>query len=256
MNKGTVTTVVLVGLAVAGATLIGYGVKNLNNADKTVQVESVPVNSIQKSTEVEVKSKKVTQLDLTDKQVITIYGPIGDESYSIAKQITNLGKTGKPIYVLINSPGGSVLDGALIASAIEASPVPVYTVCEQLCASMAFIIHQHGHTRMMVDRALLMGHPATGGLQGTLEQMQSRLSTIQRYVNKFNAKIAKRAGLSLEQFQSMVVSEMWLDAEDSTDKSFNDKIVNVILNVPQPNPNLLEELKKRNEAKQRVDIRW
>lgn len=265
-NFGAGTFLLMSVLVVLGGGLVTYGLVNYNASSGSVTLPLVPVAAETQATSPAVAkgertSKKVEQLDLTNKQVLTIYGEIGAESYSIAKRITELGNLSrKPIYILINSPGGSVMDGALIVSAIEGSPVPVYTICEQLCASMANIIHQYGHKRYMVDRSFLMGHPASGGVQGTTEQMQSRLGSIRRYVNKFNAYIAKRAGLTLEQYLPMVVSEMWIDAEDATAQGFNDGIVNVRVS-PQQEPDLtaLDQAKKasrRNSSIDRINIKW
>lgn len=263
--KGETSTAVLAVMTVVGLGLAGYSfVKNYNANPSltTVTIEqptTVTMNNNVVSKvppDVQVGSKKIKQLNLDNSQVVTIYGEIGEESYSVAKNITELGKSGKPIYVLLNSPGGSVLDGALIVSAIESSSVPVYTIVEGLCASMCQIIHAYGTKRMMADRTVLMGHPASGGIQGTLEQMQSRLGMIQRYVNKFNAYIAKRAGIPLDKYLAMVVSEMWLDAEDATAMNFNDEIVNVHLKVQPVDPiSILGGDKKRND-KQKVDIKW
>jgi ATP-dependent protease ClpP protease subunit len=92
---------------------------------------------------------------------------------------------------------------------------------------MAAIIHGYGTKRFMVERSILMHHPASGGVRGTLEEMQSRLGTIQRYVDKMSANIAKRSGLSLQEFKSKVVSEMWLDAEDAVASKFAEGLVTV-----------------------------
>lgn len=179
-------------------------------------------------------SYKVSDLKIDAKQVIQIVGPIGMPSLfgpgsnlDIAAKILALSKNHKPIYLLIDSPGGSVMDGAMIISAMEGAGVPVYTVCTKLCASMAFIIHQYGTKRFMVDRAVLMAHPASAGVEGTLEQMHSRLAFLERFTGKLNAGISKRAGLSAEQFKSQYLVEQWLDAEDSTNAHFNDSIVTV-----------------------------
>lgn len=257
-NFGAVSVLLLSVATVLGAGLVTFGFMNYAANKDAIQISQpiVATASIAKG-EPKVTKKNIKQLDLTNKQVLTLYGEVGAQSYALAKEITELGnQSRKPIYLLINSPGSSVLDGALIVSAIEGSPVPVYTVCEQLCASMAFIIHQFGHKRLMVDRAILMAHPATGGLQGTLEQMRSRLDTIQRYVNKFDAKIANRAGLSLEQFSAKTVSEMWLDAEDSTAQGFNEEIVNIRLSPPPSVDLSAVSEHQKNMEKEKVNILW
>ncbi len=257
MNNLLVKAGLMIAATVGGA-FVGAGVKNMISNNKTTTVVQSAVPVVNKAS-VEVGTKHIRQLDLNDKQVITIYGEIGQDAYYVSKKIIELGSSGKPIFILINSPGGSVLDGALIVSAIEASQVPVYTICEGLCASMAFIIHQYGHKRLMVDRAIIMAHPASGGVSGTLQQMQSRLGTIRRYVDKFDAQIAQRAGLSPEKFESMTVSEMWIDAEDATNSKFNDEIVNVKLSA-QPSIDLSaiteQKRKQNNAAREKMDFKW
>lgn len=171
----------------------------------------------------------VTSLKLTSKNVIKLYEDVSPESAErVVNEIKAHAGSKEPIYLLLNSPGGSVMDGALVVSAMEASSAPVYTVCMQLCASMAAIIHQYGKERYMVNRSLLMFHPAAGGLQGSLDQMRSRLGMIDRYVNKMDAYIAKRAGIPYERFMVAILTEVWIDAEDSLALHFNDKIVNVV----------------------------
>lgn len=253
-----VTTVLITGI-VLGVSLVTYGIaRQILKSDAVQTIETPAMTTLVAPTPANLNAKptkSIKHLDLTTQNVVRIYGPIESEAAKTAQDILKLGQTtGKPVYVLINSPGGSVLDGALIVSAIEASTVPVYTICEQMCASMAQIIHAYGTKRMMVDRSVLMAHPASGGVQGTLEQMNSRLSMIMRYVYKFDAYIAKRAGLSFEQYQPMTLVEKWVDAEDATALHFNDEIVSVMIDTPD---SLFQIMNEKNKAyKERVNIQW
>lgn len=171
--------------------------------------------------------KHISRLVLKASQVIFINGPIGVNAASIVDEIHSKAKVEKELYLLIDSPGGSVMDGSLVVSAIEASPAKVHTVCMGLCASMAFIIHQYGSTRLAVDRTMLMAHPAAGGLRGSLEEMASQLKTITRYVDKADAYIAKRSGISFVDFKAQIVSQKWIDAEDARDAHLVDELVDV-----------------------------
>lgn len=189
--------------------------------------------------------KKVYRLDLKQEEIIPIIGEIGSQSMGIAMEINKRSGQGKPTFLLLNSPGGSVLDGALIVSAVQASKAPVYTVCLQICASMAAIIHQYGKERYVVDRSILMFHDAAGGVQGNMPQMITRLTFLNRYVNKMDLEIAKRVGISLETFHNMFSGEMWLDAEDSVNKNFAEKIVSITF---QSSPELNQITDKANTS--------
>lgn len=171
---------------------------------------------------------KTTQLDLSQNREVYIYGEIDENnSPNIARQILELGKDSKPINILINSPGGSVLDGALIISAMEAASGPVNTICVQLCASMAAMIHQYGTHRLMLNRSLLMFHPASGGVQGETDKMYSRLSTFKAYIGKMENNVAKRSKMTYEAYKAKSGVEWWVDAEDSIAVGLSDGIVYV-----------------------------
>lgn len=176
-------------------------------------------------------SKKVISLKLKPETTVLVFGEIGEASSAIANRIISLSKSKEPITVLINSPGGSVTDGALIVSAIEASKAPVFTICMQFCASMAALIEEHGSKRYMVDRSVLMFHPATGSIEGTTYQMKSRLTSMSRFVDKLDAMVALRSGLPLETFLQMQSGELWIDAEDAVNQKFADGLVSLDLSL-------------------------
>lgn len=188
--------------------------------------------------------KTVKKITLSDANTVFVLGEISANSQDIADSILDKEKTQKEIYVAINSPGGSVMDGALVVSAIQQSTKPVYTVCLQLCASEAAVIHAYGTERYMVDRSILMHHPAAGGLQGSLPEMNSLLKTITRFVNKTEAYIANRAGIPFDEYLNMVNRQVWLDAYDATQKHFNDQVVSVTFNIKKDSKQSLANTKR------------
>jgi ATP-dependent Clp protease, protease subunit len=180
---------------------------------------------------VAIAKKHIRLISLKSNQVLRLKGEVNANVDSLILDLNkmNKDKSVKKIFLLIDSPGGSVLDGAKFVSAIEASPKPVYTICTTICASMAAIIHQYGVKRLMTDRSALMFHDAAGGLQGPLPQMRSRLNFFDRLTTKMDAFIAKRAGVPLDSFLNDLHSEIWIDAEDSLSRHFTDDIVSVVV---------------------------
>jgi ATP-dependent Clp protease protease subunit len=171
----------------------------------------------------------------------------------IADHIKKASQRGEPVYVLIDSPGGSVVTGGAIVSAIEASPVPVYTVCLQLCASMGAMIHQYGAKRYTVNRSLLMFHDAAGGFIGPFQQIASQMNMISRFVNKMFANAAKRSGQNYKDFVSKIGAEIWVDGEDAVTQKYSDEIVSVIYDESKAvNPPTLELLKLRDASKTKM----
>ena len=76
-------------------------------------------------------------------------------------QLDSMGK--KRIQVWINSPGGNVMDGYNIFSAICDSKTPVDTYAKGMVASIAGAIFMAGRKRYMTDYSSLMMHNPFGG---------------------------------------------------------------------------------------------
>lgn len=169
----------------------------------------------------------ITTIKLSLDNTVALVGEISQNAGSVAQEIIKKGSGKDPVYLAINSPGGSVLDGAMIVSAIQSSKAPVYTICIRICASMAAIIHQYGTQRLALDRSVLMFHDAAGGTQGYLPHMKSQLLMLDLYISKMNAYIAARAGLEKQAFVNRVHENIWLDGEEAYTQKFVDKLVYV-----------------------------
>lgn len=197
---------------------------SLHSTDSVANAVTVPDNSNDVLPYISGK-KHISHLKLNPSNTIVILGEIGQDTQGVADQIIAKSLNGEPLYIVINSPGGSVMDGALIVSAIQSSQVPVYTVCLGLCASMAAIIEAYGTKRYMVDRSLLMYHEAAGGVQGQFNQMRSRFNAFDRFTDKMITEVALRAGKSPEIFKLSLANEVWLDSEDALNSGFIDGLV-------------------------------
>ena len=95
----------------------------------------------------------------------------------------------KPIYLYINSPGGSVVDGFSIVDAILLSKTPVYTVNLALSASMAFYIFAAGHKRIALPHSEFLLHEGqVGSFNNTLkvkDQIDFETNQVSTMIKKF-----------------------------------------------------------------------
>lgn len=208
-------------------------------------------------TEVKAQAKNITALNIPESQVLSLTGVVGMGTDELVAQIFERGQGTKPLYLLINSPGGSVLAGAMIISAMESSKVPIYTVCMEICASMAAMIFEHGTERYIVDRALLMFHPAStgGGGPEELDKTVSRLLTLQRYIGKMETHVAHRAGMSFERYKLLSGSELWIDGEDAVNGGFADKLISLpVLSKNKPKRSSSSDNQTNIDTK--VNITW
>jgi len=219
--------------------------------NRTVPVQESP--SVVPSQDLRIAEKTIEVLKPNPARVITIFQMIEESSIMPAvNKLKDLGDSDEPIYILLDSPGGSVLDGATLISQMEATRAPIYTVCVKLCASMAAVIHQYGTKRYMLDRAILMFHPASGGARGQVPNMISQLNTLTRYVAKSDAYIMNRAGIPKAEYKALIAYELWIDGEDAVAKHLADKLV--ALNYKyEYNPSFKLDEKRKEKQKPQVD---
>jgi ATP-dependent Clp protease protease subunit len=175
--------------------------------------------------------KRIKDIELTDENTVELIGQVSLSTIKKAvKEIKGLQNKGTEdeLFLLITSPGGSVFAGAMLMETVQHSPIPVNTVCVAFCASMGAQIHQMGKRRMMTDKSVLMFHPASGGVEGEMETVGSRVNFILNFVNKMDAFIAQRAGINVTEFKAKLRNELWLDSRDATNSRFNDDIVYLV----------------------------
>ena len=168
---------------------------------------------------------KIKQINLPEDRVVALVGVVSAETVGQATaRIMELENTPGDIYLLINSPGGSVIDGSQLITAIENSKHKVKTVCIELCASMAAMIFGYGEERIMLDRAVLMYHDAAGGSQGYVPHEKSMVDFVDRYAKKNFIYIAARSKIDQTQFLNMVSRNIWVDGEDAQKMGLADAV--------------------------------
>lgn len=104
-------------------------------------------------------------------RIIMIQGEVTDASMNIAVGellfLNNQDKE-KPIFMYINSPGGSVHAGMQLVDTMNFIKAPVYTIALGMAASMGAVIlsaGEKGHRYAMKSSSILV-HPMSGGTQG------------------------------------------------------------------------------------------
>lgn len=230
----TVVKTIIVSFALASV-LLTLSVLYLNLTQVVtplVEVTTPVMGAPATSVNVPTKTKLIKRLTLNPLRTLYLDNVVSSVSVEpIITRLKELDTTNEPVYLLINSPGGSVFDGYQLVSQMEGMQAPVYTVCTKMCASMAAIIHQYGKKRYMIDRAYLMFHPATGGIEGQVPNMISRLSTIQNTMNRTNRYIASRSSVPLDEFEKKLAYENWVEGEDAVANHMADGLV-IIANLP------------------------
>jgi len=225
----TAKTTFALSLAIVAATVgTTLAFSNTNTSEATLPPSSViAVKNVATPTAPELLVKPISQVKASTSNVIYFDDTVTEETVDTAiAMLRKAAKHNKTVYLVLNSPGGSVFDGVRLISYMEANG-NVITVCAQLCASMAAHIHQAGKERLMLSSGILMFHPASGGVQGQIEQMMSRLIMFKTQVDRLDAKIAKRSGIDYNEFKQRLAFEYWVLSPDAVQEHLAEGIISL-----------------------------
>lgn len=131
-----------------------------------------------------------------------------------------------PIWLYINSPGGSVTDGLALYDVMSALSCEIKTVCLGMAASMASIIFASGSERMMLPHSKILIHdPRIMQAGGTALELKS-ISDNLLQTREITAEIlAKHSGKPKETIFEKTKTDSYFSAAEAIDFGLADKII-------------------------------
>ena len=134
--------------------------------------------------------------------------------------------------VHINSGGGVVWDGIAIMNAIKGHKGKVTTIVDGLAASIASVIFQAGHERVVQPGAMLMIHDAFAPFEGNADEMAKMAKTLDQVSDNLAGIYASRAGGSRGEWRALMHEETWFTAEESVSRGLADRVAGVGAELP------------------------
>ncbi|MFM6355276.1 MAG: ATP-dependent Clp protease proteolytic subunit, partial [Planktothrix sp.] len=133
----------------------------------------------------------------------------------------------KPIYLYINSPGGSVTAGMAIYDTMQYIKADVITICVGLAASMGAFLLAAGSPgkRLALPHARIMIHQPLGGARGQATDIEIEAREILRIRSLLNDILANRTGQSLEKIQKDTDRDYFLSAQEAKDYGLIDQVI-------------------------------
>lgn len=152
---------------------------------------------------------------LLDDRIVFLNGGVDEVSSNlIISQLLYLESVDNeaPIYLYINSPGGSVYAGLQIIDTMNFINAPVYTVCTGIAMSMGFAILTSGEKgyRYALKNATLMCHRVSSGSRGNIQEMEIDMEETKRLDNLLTDMIAKNIGMTTKKYLKYVIQDHFL----------------------------------------------
>ncbi|MGK7949652.1 MAG: ATP-dependent Clp protease proteolytic subunit [Xenococcaceae cyanobacterium] len=135
----------------------------------------------------------------------------------------------KPIYMYINSPGGSVTAGLAIYDTMQHIKSEVVTICVGLAASMGAFLLAGGTKgkRLALPHSRIMIHQPLGGTQGRSQATDIEIEAreILRMRDQLNQMLAHHTGQPIEKIEKDTDRDYFMSAEEAKEYGLIDKVI-------------------------------
>jgi ATP-dependent Clp protease protease subunit len=133
----------------------------------------------------------------------------------------------KPIYMYINSPGGSITAGFAIVDTMNYIKPDVHTICIGAAASMGAVILSQGTKgkRFALPNSEIMIHQASSGVEGQASNIVITAEHIIKLQNKLYKMLAQNSNKSIKQIEKDADRDYWMNSEEAKEYGMIDEII-------------------------------
>ena len=173
-------------------------------------------------------SQEYYEGELSKDRYIFLYGAIElDTAYEINTRLLVMEKENpdKPIFIEINSPGGSIIDGLAIIDTMQHIKPDVITIVSGMSASMAAVIACAGDKRYAYPNAQIMLHAASGMVGDYMSHLKDRTTWLEKISNRIKSILKEKTILTEKEYFKMDNGELWLTAREALKLKMIDKII-------------------------------
>lgn len=173
-----------------------------------------------------------------DNRILWIDSTVSEETIEIAKKIIRWNaedsdasipiENRSPIKLYIASGGGDAYAMLVVLDAILSSQTPVYTINMGLAASAACVLLIAGHKRFAMPHSHALWHSGSGGLSGTMEQLQSATKHFDTMDAQLQDLFLSKTKIDLKTYKKQKDKDWYFTADQMIDGGLVDIIVSSV----------------------------
>lgn len=130
-----------------------------------------------------------------------------------------------PIWLHINSPGGSATSSFAIADAITRLKSPVHSVIEGMAASGGSLVSTSCTRRYITPNSFMLIHQLSGYHWGTYEQLKDDMKLSDMLMDRIVKFYAEHSNLSVKKVRKLLKRDSWFGANECLDLGMVDEIL-------------------------------
>lgn len=200
-----------------------------------VSIFGVLKTNANKSAQITLSEDNVVVLsdEITGQTVGGVIEQVRKKETRVSKIKRKVGLNNDPIYLFLNTPGGSVESGLELIEVLRGLDRPVNTI-SMFSASMGFQLVQNLGERLVLENGILMSHRASGQFSGSFggqspSQLENRFVFWNSRIKEMDEQTVKRTNgkQTLESYQKAYANELWLTGKQAVQLGYADKVISV-----------------------------
>jgi ATP-dependent Clp protease protease subunit len=163
---------------------------------------------------------------------LELFGPISEYSWwgdeitpALFKSDLQEKGAGKPVTLLVNSPGGEVIAASVIRSILQEYPGKVTADIVGLAASAATVLVTGADHIRMRESALFMIHDPSGLAWGTIDEIKAFLEVLKTVKDGIVDTYETKTKMERDKLAKLMTDETWMTAREAKEYGFIDEVV-------------------------------
>uniref|UniRef100_A0A6C0KIP3 Protease n=1 Tax=viral metagenome TaxID=1070528 RepID=A0A6C0KIP3_9ZZZZ len=162
--------------------------------------------------------------EIDRKSILKLIGLIKEaEEYSMILSM-RLSIDAVPIYLHINSEGGTVFDVFIAMDVIRNCRVPVYSVIDGATASCGTLLSVVCAKRYIRPSAFMLIHQLSSECWGKMREIEDEYKILVELMDKIKATYKQHSKLKKKQIKKLLNHDLWLNAETSIEYGLADEL--------------------------------
>ena len=120
-----------------------------------------------------------------------------------------------PIFLHINSEGGSVFDAFNAIDVIQSCRMPVHTIVEGATASAGTLISVVGEKRYMTKNAFMLIHQLSSVCWGKMNEIEDEFENLQELTEKIKEIYSENTKIPKKELSKLLQHDLWLNSAKS-----------------------------------------
>tara|TARA_B110000908_G_C10263185_1_gene460981 strand:- start:2371 stop:3057 length:687 start_codon:yes stop_codon:yes gene_type:complete len=162
---------------------------------------------------------------VTKKSALALNTEIRKVTKSLCRISSDFNTNPPPIYLHINSFGGSVFAALSVIDTIQYNTIPIYTIIEGAAASAATMISVHGKKRFITKSGHMLIHQLSSGFWGKMCEIEDESKNLKNLMKVIKKIYKKKSTIPDNKLDNILKHDLWWNGKKCLKYGLVDKII-------------------------------